>query len=102
MLSDFYSQLVVTEDGRFNLRDVARKDAAPTPPVVSRSGDKLRPSATRRGRVGRRQRTKGRRACSGAGQRAIGDDERGAPSCRWTSASVACSWSMAASTTPID
>ena len=31
VLSDFYSQLVLSEDGRFNLRDVARQGAPATP-----------------------------------------------------------------------
>jgi hypothetical protein len=43
VLSDFYSQLVVTEDGRFNLRDVARKDAAPTPPGGFAVGRQIAP-----------------------------------------------------------
>ena len=43
VLSDFYSQLVLNEEGRFNLRDVARQGAPPTPPGGFAVGRQIAP-----------------------------------------------------------
>ena len=44
VLSDFYSQLVLNEEGRFNLRDAARQGAPPTPPGGFAVGRQIAPA----------------------------------------------------------
>ena len=44
VLSDFYSRLVLDEEGRFNLRDVARQGAPPTPPGGFAVGRQIAPT----------------------------------------------------------
>ena len=44
VLSDFYSQLVLSEEGRFNLRDVARRGQPPTPPGGFAVGPQIAPT----------------------------------------------------------
>jgi hypothetical protein len=46
VLSDFYSQLVLSEEGRFNLRDAARAGAAATPPGGFAVGRQIAPTPT--------------------------------------------------------
>ena len=44
VLSDFYSQLVLSEDGRFNVRDVARRGAPAAPPGGFAVGPQIAPT----------------------------------------------------------
>jgi uncharacterized protein involved in outer membrane biogenesis len=46
VLSDFYSQLVLSEEGRFNLRDVARPAGPATPPGGFAVGPQIAPAAS--------------------------------------------------------